>query len=96
VRGVAAAVATLGATRVGRKNSVAEASVVRYPVDKRANASLRYKAETAKAEDINITEQPDNGDSKRIASAGHSQTLSNPVHPRLPNSVVPIVSVLTI
>ena len=56
VSGVAAAAATFGAIGleplVGGKNSVAKASVISYPVDRRADASLRYRTETAKAEDI--------------------------------------------
>jgi hypothetical protein len=70
VSGVAAAAATLGAVGleplIGGKDSTAEASVVRYEVDRRADASLRYRVETAKAEDINVPEQPDNGDAKRL------------------------------
>jgi hypothetical protein len=83
VSGVAAAAATLGAIGleplVGGKDSVAKASVIRYPVDKRADASLRYRVETAKAEDINVPEQPDNGDSKRFTdfSGNYSKALAH-------------------
>src|SRR5580704_19534650 len=83
VSGVAAAAATLGAIGleplVGGKDSVAKASVVRYPVDGRADASLRYRIETAKAEDINVPEQPDNGDSKRFTdfSGNYSKALAH-------------------
>jgi hypothetical protein len=80
---VAAAAATLGAIGleplVGGKNSVATASVVSYPVGKRADASLRYRTETAQAEDINVPEQPDNGDSKRLTdfSGNYSKALAH-------------------
>jgi hypothetical protein len=80
---VAAAAATLGAIGleplVGGKNSVATASVVSYPVGKRADASLRYRTETAQAEDINVPEQPDNGDSKRFTdfSGNYSKALAH-------------------
>ena len=83
VSGVAAAAATLGAIGleplVGGKDSVAKASVVRYPVDKRADASLRYRVETAKTEDINVPEHPDNGDSKRFTdfSGNYSKALAH-------------------
>jgi len=83
VSGVAAAAATLGAIGleplVGGKNSVAKASVVRYPVDGRADASLRYRTETAKAEDVNVPEQADNGDAKRFKdfSGNYSKALAH-------------------
>jgi hypothetical protein len=81
VSGVAAAAATLGAMGleplIGGKESVADASVVGYRADKRADESLRYRTETAKAEDITVPEQPDNGDSKRFTdfSGNFSKTL---------------------
>src|SRR5580658_6806883 len=80
---VAAAAATLGAIGleplVGGKNSVATASVVSYPVGKRADASLRYRIETAKAEDVNVPEQADNGDAKRFTdfSGNYSKALAH-------------------
>jgi hypothetical protein len=83
VSGVAAAAATAGAIGleplVGGQDSVAKASVVCYPADKRAEASLRYRIETAKAEDLTIPEQPDNGDSKRFTdfSGNFSKTLAH-------------------
>ena len=83
VSGVAVAAATLGALGleplVGGKESVADASVVRYPADRRADESLRYRIETAKAEDITVPEQPDNGDSKRFTdfSGNFSKTLAH-------------------
>jgi len=83
VSSVAAAAATLGAIGlepvVGGKESAAEASVVCYSVDGRSDASLRYRVETAKAEDINVPEQPDNGDSKRFTdfSGNYSKALAH-------------------
>jgi len=83
VSGVAAAAATLGAIGleplVGGKDSVAKASVVSYPVDRRADASLRYRIETAKAEDVNVPEQADNGDAKRFTdfSGNYSKALAH-------------------
>jgi hypothetical protein len=83
VSGVAAAAVTLGAIGleplVGGKDSVAKASVVRYPVDGRADASLRYRIETAKAEDVNVPEQADNGDAKRFKdfSGNYSKALAH-------------------
>src|SRR5271170_31598 len=83
VSGVAAAAATLGAIGleplVGGKDSAAKASVIPYPVDRRADASLRYRIETAKAEDVNVPDQPDNGDSKRFTdfSGNYSKALAH-------------------
>jgi hypothetical protein len=83
VSGVAAAAATLGAMSLeplfGGKESVADASVVSYPADRRADESLRYRIETAKAEDITVPEQSDNGDSKRFTdfSGNFSKTLAH-------------------
>jgi hypothetical protein len=83
VSGVAAAAATLGAMGleplVGGKKSVADASVVGYPADKRADESRRYRIETAKAEDITVHEHPDNGDSKRFTdfSGNFSKALAH-------------------
>ena len=83
VSGVAAAAATLGAIGleplVGGKDSVAKASVVSYPVNTRADASLNYRVETAKAEDVNVPEQPDNGDAKRFTdfSGNYSKALAH-------------------
>jgi hypothetical protein len=83
VSGVAAAAATLGTIGleplVGGKESVAEASVVCYPADKRAAESLRYRVETANAEHITVPEQPDNGDSKRFTdfSGNYSKALAH-------------------
>jgi hypothetical protein len=83
VSGVAAAAATLGAMAleplVGGKESVTDASVVGYPADRRADESLRYRIETAKAEGITVREQPDNGDSKRFTdfSGNFSKTLAH-------------------
>jgi hypothetical protein len=81
--GVAVAAATLGAIGlepfVGGKESSAEASVVCYPADKRAEESLHYRTETARAERIVVREQPDNDDSKRFTdfSGNFSKTLAH-------------------
>jgi hypothetical protein len=81
VSSVAAAAATLGAIGleplVGGKESQAEASVVPYLVDDRADASHHYRVNTANAEDIDVPEQPDNGDAKRFTdfSGNYSKAL---------------------
>jgi hypothetical protein len=81
VSSVAAAAATLGAIGleplVGGKESQAEASVVPYNVDNRADASHHYRVNTANAEDIDVPEQPDNGDSRRFTdfSGSYSKAL---------------------
>ena len=83
VSSLAAAAATVGAIGleplVGGKESAADASVVRYPPDRRADESLRYRIETARAERIIVREQPDNGDSKRFTdfSGNFSKTLAH-------------------
>jgi hypothetical protein len=81
VSGIAAAAATLGAIGLepllGGKESVAGASVVPYPVDGRADASHHYRVNTANAEDIDVPEQADNGDSQRFTdfSGNYSKAL---------------------
>jgi hypothetical protein len=83
VRSLAAAAATVGAIGleplVGGIESAAEASIVCYPPDKRADESFRYRTETARAERIIVREQPDNGDSKRFTdfSGNFSKTLAH-------------------
>jgi len=83
VSSLAAAAATVGAIGleplVGGKESAAEASIVCYPPDKRADESFRYRTETARAERITVREQPDNGDSKRFTdfSGNFSKTLAH-------------------
>ena len=83
VSSVAAAAATLGAIGleplVGGKDSFAKASVVSYPVDMRAAASLGYRTETAQAEDVKVPEQADNGDVKRFTdfSGNYSKALAH-------------------
>ena len=78
---MAAAAATVGAIGLepllGGKESVAEASVVPYPVDTRADASHHYRVNTATAEDIDVPEQADNGDSERFTdfSGNYSKAL---------------------
>jgi hypothetical protein len=81
ISGMAAAAATVGAIGLepllGGKESVAEASVVPYPVDTRADASHHYRVNTANAEDIDVPEQADNGDSERFTdfSGSYSKAL---------------------
>lgn len=81
VSGIAAAAATLGAIGLepllGGKESKAEASVVPYPVDTRADASHHYRVNTANAEDIDVPEQPDNDDAERFTdfSGSYSKAL---------------------
>jgi len=81
VSGMAAAAATLGAIAfeplVGGKESQAKASVIPYGVDSRADASHHHRINTADAEDIDVPEQPDNGDSKRFTdfSGNYSKAL---------------------
>jgi hypothetical protein len=81
VGGVAAAAAALGAMGleplVGGKESQAEASVIPYGVDSRADASHHYRVNTANVEDIDVPEQPDNGDSERFTdfSGNYSKAL---------------------
>jgi hypothetical protein len=81
ISGIAAAAASVGAMGLepllGGKESAAEASVVPYPVDGRADASLNYRVTTANAEDINVPEQADNGDSDRFTdfSGNYSKAL---------------------
>jgi hypothetical protein len=81
VSGIAAAAATLGAIGLepllGGKESVAKASVVTYPVDGRADASLNYRTSTASAEDIDVPEQPDNGDVKRFTDFSGSYSKAS-------------------
>jgi hypothetical protein len=83
VGAAAAAAATFGAIGleplVGGKSSIAKASVISYPVGRRAEASLRYRTETANAEDIRVPEQPDNGDSKKFTdfSGNYSKALAH-------------------
>lgn len=48
------------------KHGEAEASVVQYGSGARASHSLNYRVKTAESEDINVGEQPDNGDSQRF------------------------------
>src|SRR5262245_26395113 len=48
----------------GGKNAAAEASVVPYKSNTRANASCQYRMSTAQAEKINVGLAPDNGDAQ--------------------------------
>jgi hypothetical protein len=81
VSGMAAAAATLGAIGleplVGGKESVAQASVNSYNDQARAEISQSYRISAANTEDIDVGEQPDNGDSKRFTdfSGNYSKAL---------------------
>jgi hypothetical protein len=81
VSGLAAAAATVGAISLepllGGKESTAEASVVPYRVDRRADAALQYCTSAANAKDIDVREQPDNGDVARFTdfSGSYSKAL---------------------
>jgi hypothetical protein len=48
------------------KHGEAEASMVQYGSSRRARASYDYRNDTARAEDIDVGELPDNGDSQRF------------------------------
>lgn len=83
VRSVAVAAATAGAIGLepllGGKESVAEASVVGYDNQFRAQASLNYRINKANAENINVGVQPDNGDATKFTdfSGSYSKALSH-------------------
>jgi hypothetical protein len=66
VSGVAAVAAAASSVvlepLLGGKNSVAGASTIDYSSGLRARASHSYRANTARAEDLNVGVQPDNGD----------------------------------
>jgi hypothetical protein len=57
--------------------SAAQASVVPYEANKRTEKSFRYRTGMARAERIDVGEQPDNGDQKRFAdfSGNYSKAL---------------------
>jgi hypothetical protein len=80
--GRAATVAAVAATApvdlmLGQKGSVAEASVVRFNPETRANACANYRKITAEAEKIEVKNQPDNGDASRFKdfSGNYSKAL---------------------
>jgi hypothetical protein len=81
VSGVAAMAATAGSVvlepLLGGKNSVAGASTMDYSSGLRARASHSYRANTARAEDLNVGVQPDNGDLAQFPdfSALYSKSL---------------------
>jgi hypothetical protein len=81
VSGIAAAAATLGAIGleplVGGKESVADASVVHYDPNNRAQKSLNYRLNTANAENIDVGEQPDNGDATRFTDFSGSYSKAS-------------------
>jgi len=61
------------------KHGEAEAAVVQYGSARRARDSYNYRQETAQVEDINVGEQPDNGDSQRFNdfSGNYSKCLQH-------------------
>lgn len=63
----------------GGKNSVVQASVVRYGSAARAAASLNYRTTTAQSENIDVGTQPDNGDAAQFTdfSASYSKGLAH-------------------
>jgi hypothetical protein len=81
VSGVAAMAATAGSVvlepLMGGKNSVAGASTIDYSSGIRARESHSYRANTARAEDLNVGVQPDNGDLAQFPdfSALYSKSL---------------------
>jgi hypothetical protein len=62
------------------KKGEAEASVVQYPPQGRANGSFNYRTQTAQNEYIDIGELPDNGDAERFSdfSGSWSKCLPHP------------------
>src|SRR5208282_5470960 len=79
--GVAAVAAATGyiplEPLLGGKHSVAEASVIPYSSVRREDASFDYRTDTARAERIDVGEQPDNGDAARFTdfSGNYSKAL---------------------
>jgi len=79
--GVAAVAAATGyiplEPLLGGKHSVAEASVIPYSSERREDASFDYRTDTARAERIDVGEQPDNGDAARFTdfSGNYSKAL---------------------
>ncbi|VUZ85813.1 hypothetical protein MELA_02198 [Candidatus Methylomirabilis lanthanidiphila] len=62
---------------LGGKGAVAEASVVDYDSEDRAEASFNYRKRAAHTEKINVGVQPDNGDASRFTdfSGSYSKAL---------------------
>jgi hypothetical protein len=79
--GIAAAAATVGAIGIeplfGGKESVAEASVVTYNSQTRADASLNYCTTTAQTEHIDVGVQPDNSDASRFTDFSGSYSKAS-------------------
>lgn len=80
----AATIAAVAATiplepMLGGKESVAEASVVDYKSNKRANASFNYRKSTAQDQKIDVGVQPDNGDAAQFTdfSGMYSKALQH-------------------
>jgi hypothetical protein len=80
---IATAAASVGAvglgSLLGRKASVADASVVPYIPGSREEASFDYRTGTAASERINVGELPDNGDATRFTdfSGSYSKALQH-------------------
>jgi hypothetical protein len=83
VSGIATAAASVGAIGLepllGRKESVADASVVPYIPGGREEASFDYRTRTATSELINVGQLPDNGDATRFTdfSGSYSKALKH-------------------
>ncbi|HEY6329807.1 MAG TPA: twin-arginine translocation signal domain-containing protein, partial [Blastocatellia bacterium] len=81
VSGAAVAAMTAGTIGLepllGGKESVADASVVDYGPRERAEACLRYRTHMAKAEDVDVAEQPDNGDATRFTDFSGSYSKAS-------------------
>ena len=61
------------------KHGEAEAAVVQYGSSRRARDSYDYRQDTARKEEIDVGEQPDNGDSQRFTdySGNYSKCLQH-------------------
>jgi hypothetical protein len=83
VSGIATAAATVGVIGLepllGRKESVADASVVPYVPGSREGESFEYRTDTATSERINVGQPPDNGDATRFTdfSGSYSKALKH-------------------
>jgi hypothetical protein len=83
VSGIATAAASVGAigleSLLGRKESVADASVVPYIPGSREEASFDYRTDTATSERVNVGQLPDNGDATRFTdfSGSYSKALKH-------------------
>ena len=83
VSGIATAAASVGVIGLepllGRKESVADASVVPYIPGSREGASFDYRTDAATSERINVGQLPDNGDATRFTdfSGSYSKALKH-------------------